>query len=512
MLDKVNIYSVLRDIVRNIWLIVLGALALGMIANVYYTLIYENTYITNSTIAVTRQSADSAVYSNLSAAQTMAEAFSNILNSELLQNRVCEDLDLDSFDAVVEASVVESTNLLTLKVTASSPYLAYSITRSIIDNYGDLTSYVTQTMVMQVLQQPQLPMSPDNSSTAGSQMRRWFVFGLIIFFILYVVLSIKKGTIRGIDEAADKLAAKPLGNIYHEKGRRNKSAKGGSCSLVNDVTASFDYIENFKKTAVAVANAADKISAKSIIFTSTVDGEGRSNVALNVALTLAKQHKNVVLIDADLRDPSLARLLNINVEHGIADLLEGKAGFEDVLIRDESTGMLMLPGNRRCKNAADLAAAPALGQYIRAFENKADYVIVDTPSMARIDTESIALITDMSVLVVGYDTVRASTINGTIDSLRSCSPKLAGVVLNDIKTLPGERRAVGNYRNYGNYGRYGSYGSYGRYGKYGRYGRYGAYGSYGAYGHYAHQDGDIEDDETPENGRGTASVKSGEDV
>lgn len=84
----------------------------------------------------------------------------------------------------------------------------------------------------------------------------------------------------------------------------------------------------------------------------------------------------------------------------------------------------------------------------------------------------LANLSDMSILVVSYDNVLAQDLNDAIDSLKDCKAVFDGCILNDVRTLPGERRTTGGY------GGYGRYGVYGRYGKYGKYGAYGTYGSY----------------------------------
>ena len=94
------------------------------------------------------------------------------------------------------------------------------------------------------------------------------------------------------------------------------------------------------------------------------------------------------------------------------------------------------------------------------------------------DAETVANISDLSILVVQYNRTLAEDINDAIDELKKYRCHMSGCILNGVRTLPGfGRKIIGNY--YGNYGRYG------KYGKYGKYGHYGAYGNYGAYGHYA---------------------------
>ena len=96
-----------------------------------------------------------------------------------------------------------------------------------------------------------------------------------------------------------------------------------------------------------------------------------------------------------------------------------------------------------------------------------DFIIIDSPPMSLMaDAEVLANLSEMSVLVITYDSVLAQDLNDAIDSLRDCRADFAGCILNDVRTLPGERRTIGGYGGYGRYGKYGKYGHYGEYGSY----------------------------------------------
>ncbi len=492
VVDTVDMYSIIRDVIRNLWIIILGAAAVAMIVNLVSSASYESTYTTSTTFVVSSQNTDTSVYSNLSAAQTMAENFTNILNSDILKKKVCEDLGMSSFDATASAAAVENTNLLTLTVTADSPKKAYSIIRSIMNNYGTLTQYVSGNMVMQVLQEPEVPTGVDVAFSANQQTRRWFVYAFAALLLVFIFLSYQKNTIKGQKDMEEMLDARDLGMVYYERkkgGLFRKKAKEGL--LVSNVSSSFEYVERYKKISTMIVNAAKKNSAKSIVVTSVQTKEGRTTAAANIALTLAKQGYKVALIDADLRNPGLAKTLGVKVgaDESISELLAGKADAGHALQYDQKHQMWLLLGQKSVKNSGDLISSGTFRKILSVLENKMDYIVIDTPAMSgQADAETLASMTDMSVMIVGYDRVLSDELNDAIDALKDSSPNMAGCILNAVKTLPGARRATGGYGGYGRYGRYG------RYGNYGRYGRYGNYGKYGAYGHYARAKQEGEDE------------------
>ena len=147
VLEAVDLYSIFRDTLRNLWIILLGAIAVGLIVNMSVRSDYKSTYSTSATFVVTSKTSSTNTYSNLSAASNMANSFSNILNSRLLKKKVCQDLGLENFDATAAASVISGTNLMTLKVTSATPKSTYQITRSIMKNITDLTVSVKEMAV-----------------------------------------------------------------------------------------------------------------------------------------------------------------------------------------------------------------------------------------------------------------------------------------------------------------------------------------------------------------------------
>ena len=380
---------------------------------------------------------------------------------------------MPSFDATATAGVINGTNLMTLKVTSDTPKSTYQITRSIMKNITDLTQYVSGDMVMDVLQQPVVPTKADSSFSGLRQSLKAFALTFVGIALVFMYLSYRKQTIKSEKDLENLLDAKSLGMLYHErrfnslsaflKGKRNKY-------LVTDLTARFEFVERVKKIAAHISSEAHKREAKVILFTSVREHEGKSTVSANMALTLVQQNYKVLLIDGDMRRPTLHRLLvgsGDKVKVTLAALLTGKAELSDALIRHKEKDLFMLLNKRNFPNSTDIVSSENMAKLVESARAHFDFIIIDSPPMSLMaDAEVLANLSDMSVLVVTYDSVLAEDLNDAIDSLRDCRADFAGCILNDVRTLPGERRTIGGY---GGYGRYGHYGRYGKYGKYGTY-------------------------------------------
>ena len=474
---NLDLYSLFTDVLKSLWAILLGSIAVVLIADLMMTTATEKTYSTKATFVVTSKNYSSNAVRNLTAAQNMADTLTNILNSEVLKKEVCKDLGLDEFDASVKANVISETNLLELRVTAKSPLLTFQITRSIIENYSELTQYVNEETIMQVLEEPYVPTKPNTGVRDISRLRKIFLIAFLAFVIAFLLLSYRHDTIKSELDLNTKLDAKALGVIDHEK--KKKVFGRVKRPLVSDIEVSFGFVEQYKKIASRLLTAAQKENANTIMVTSVSEHEGKSNVAANIALTLKQQNFKVLLVDCDMRRPTQAEQFFVKTDKGkdIAGILQGTVQLTDAA--NKKDGMYFVWCAARHGNSTELVSSENMKQFLNNARELFDFVIIDTPPMSVLgDAEALANLVDMSVLVVQYNKVLSEDINDAIDALNSTNSVFAGTILNNLHYMPG----AGNAAVSKGYGRYGHYGSYGKYGGYGRYGRY---GNYGRYGHYA---------------------------
>ena len=486
--DRLDVNTIVKDVIKNLWAILLIAVSAALIVYMVLALNHQRSYQTKSTLVVKSKASSNYSYSNLTAASKMASSFANILKSGLLKKKVCEELNMDSFDAKVSASVVTGTNLVTLQVTAESPQEAYLVIRSIMNQITGLTQYVSGDLVLEVLQEPDVPAGADAYFRPRSQMLKGFLIGAALGVVLFAVLSFFKDTVKTEKDIENELHVRHIGTLYHESHIRSLSdlfKKNRSRHLITDLNSRFDFVERVKKIATTVSGHAKRNHEQVIMVTSVGEHEGKSTISANLALALARQSDSVLLIDGDLRRPTLKKLFLNNgevIKHDLGSLLNEECSVKDAIRYDKDKNLFMFLTERNYSNSTDIIAGKRMQNLIQAAKKRFDYIIIDTPPMSLMaDAEAIADMADMSILVIKQDTTRISAINEAIDTLTNCSADFYGCILNNVMTLQGTltQSHYSGYSHYGRYGRYGNYGRYGRYGRYGNYGRYGAYGNYG---------------------------------
>lgn len=474
---------ILMDVVKRWYLILLAAMVAAMGVYVHTVTSYVPQYTTNTTFVVSAQGSSATVYQNLSATTNLATVFSEVLNSSLLRKTVEEAMDGESFTGTIEASAIAETNLLTMRVTAENPRTAFLATKAVIEYHSVVSYQVMGDTVLEVLQQPRVPTQPSNPISAASQAKKGGLYAAVAMCALLAILSYLKDTVRSRKEASKKLYCRVLAEMKHEKKYKTlraalKHKKTGI--LITRPTTSFAYTETVRTLRRKVEQHMPR-DGKVILITSVLENEGKSTVAVNLALSFAQKQKKVLLLEGDLRKPACCKILEWSWRgNGIASVIRGEAKLESAALPyEEGKSLHVLLERSSLRNATELVTSPGMAELIRQVRQEYDYVILDTPPMsAGPDAECLLEFSDASILVVRQNQAPTKMINSALEVLRTSQTKLLGCVLNNCySSLFSEESNYGYGYGYG-YGA-GKHG-YGKYG-YGQYGRYGAYGKYGAY-------------------------------
>jgi len=213
--------------------------------------------------------------------------------------------------------------------------------------------------------------------------------------------------------------------------------------------------EEFRLLRVKLDSSAgpDQVPPRVLAFTSAVPGEGKTCTALNMAVAAAQEvgHR-VVLVECDLRRRRIGNLLQQQPENGLTDILQGKAGLQDVLLDlDRPEGLSMITAGGAPANPVELLGSQAMADLMTTLRRSFHTILLDTPpSLHFADAARLGPLVDTFVLVVRSG---VAPREGVATIQRSLAPfGIAGVVLNDTAGSGG--------KGYGQYYRY--YAEYGR--------------------------------------------------
>jgi len=462
-LMKIEPFTMVSDLLSNLWVIILGAAATAMLAYVVMNVRYVPQYSTSATFVVASKG-DSNALSNLSSANEMAQMFERIIQSSAMRKKMSEVLDIDLQDAQITTEVLEGTNLLVLKVTENTPREAIDLIRGIMENYSSVSYYTMGDAVMDVLEEPKVPLVADNPLNNRDIVKKGFACGGLLLIVLFGIMSYLKDTVKQEDEIEQKLDARNLGVIAYESKyktlhdilRREKKAL-----LVNDPVAGFGFVEGYKKLATRVEYQMAKEKRQVIVVTSVSENEGKSTVAANLAITLAEQSKKVMLIDGDLRRASQFLIFGVKPEpeNELGEFLKGEGKLNDIVMKSGIPGLGLIIGRNCYSSSTEILNSDRMERLLDVCRKTVDYVIVDSPPAGVAgDSEILAGYADAVMLVVKQNYMLAEDVNDILDAFREQKSKVLGVVLNGVRSLSSV--PIG-----GGYGKYGKYGKYGNYAK-----------------------------------------------
>jgi len=171
---------------------------------------------------------------------------------------------------------------------------------------------------------------------------------------------------------------------------------------------------------------------KVIGIVSALPGEGKTTVATGFAAFVAKSGARTLLIDADLRNPSMTRALGYSNAPGLVNMVADKSDFNDLVITDSKFKFDFLPSSRmKPANSSDILNSPTMKDMLRAAKSKYDYVLVDLPPILPVvDVKAVAHLFDAFVLVVEWGSTSTDEILKAVGASPILSERLLGAVLN----------------------------------------------------------------------------------
>jgi capsular exopolysaccharide synthesis family protein len=176
------------------------------------------------------------------------------------------------------------------------------------------------------------------------------------------------------------------------------------------------------------------ISSPQLVVTSASPGEGKSTIACNLAATIAYAGKHVVLVDADMRRPSLHRFFKVSNQIGLTTLLlDNTLPVESALINTSVAGLKLMPSGPLPPNPADLLGSEPMKQRLEQIRERADVVIFDTPPVLAVtDAAILGGLCNGIIIVVDAGRTRSQVVKRAKEALDQLDLKVTGVVLNKL--------------------------------------------------------------------------------
>lgn len=480
--ETIDLRRLFVAVLRKLWVVILAAVICAGAAFVGTLYFVKPKYRSSALLYVNGNalSVGSISISDLTAAKDLVNSYIVILQSRETLNAVKDyagiDYDATELRGMISAASVNDTEIFEVYVTSTDPYEAEKIANAIavilpkrIESIIDgATAKIVDSAVV-----PSAPYSPNYTKNAALG----FICGALLVIAIVIIRDILDTTIRTADDISSitslpVLAAVP--DMSASGGARNKKKRSSlsqSDQLLVGDNISFAAIEANKLLRTKLLfSFADSNSGRVIGVSSSITGEGKTLTSVNLAYSLSQLKKRVLLIDCDLRRPSIYRKLSINKSPGLSEYLTGQFDKEDVInsynFTESALGIFdVITSGKNPPNPMELISSEKMRGIIKESRDKYDYVIIDLPPIGEVsDALAVADYVDGMLLVVRQDYCDRPALSDAISQFEFVNSKVIGFVLNCSND---EIDAYGKYKH----------SIYGKYSKYSKNRKYG-YGSY----------------------------------
>ena len=189
--------------------------------------------------------------------------------------------------------------------------------------------------------------------------------------------------------------------------------------------------------------------AKVVLVTSSLPQEGKTTLAVSLATLAARSDKRVLLMDLDLRHPSVHRELGWQVSGGLVEYMTNERSLEEVIHHDLETGLHFLPIKGQTTNPTDLLDSQRLKLLLKSLRDSYDYIVLDTAPLASVtDTRVAAGLADQVLFCVRWGETVVSAAEDSVQALRDVGVEPVGAVLTQVDM---KKHAQYGYADVGQY-------------------------------------------------------------
>jgi len=485
----IDLRRMLRSVFSRWWLIVLAGIvcAAGMFAFAKYT--YVESYESRATLAFTITTKQYTYNSEGKIVKTeeVIKPYSGIdvaryqyyLNSDEMVQTVYARLNRKYTVSQIRSSLIirgtEIAGIFTIYVQNQNKQLCQDAISVILDEYPNYLKKFDTGLGIQKIIDHSTPYIVTNDKAFQKALFGFLAGAFVVVAVLFVI-EVLSNTVRSTDDIRENTNLRLLGSVPLEEETRTKGGKKKplpDALLISDPkTVSFSFIESFKAIRTKVENISAEKGYKSFVITSTFENEGKTTVAINLACALAQKGKSVLLIDADLRKPSVLKMIGLKEDDksGLIQIIKDKAAYADSIKFIKPLGIFVMPSGGVSPASSQFLDTDKVKEILEKAKAEFDYVIIDTPPAHVVsDCLVVSRISDALIFTIKMDYAKVEDINETLEEIDVTDIDVVGSIftmsaLSNGSYIAPRRGGAYRYRYKRGYYYYRGYRGYGKYG------------------------------------------------
>lgn len=479
---EIDLKRVFQAVWSKAWVVAIVAVVCAVLAffgtKYFITPQYKSSvmfYVNNNAVSIGNTSL-SLSSGDITASKSLVETYIVILNSRACLNDIIDytgaDRTYEELRGMLSAASVNETEVFEVVITSPDPAEAERLANAVAYILPKRISSIVEGTSANVVDYAIRAASPSSPSYPRNTMLG-FLIGLVLSVGVIAIREIFDVTIRTEEDierccqhpvlaaVPDMLSPSKGGyySVYDPKKRRNDSRSKGRRSAGEVATVgkniSFAASEAYKLLRTKLQFSFVDEPCPVIGVSSALAGEGKSLTSVNLAYTLAQLDKRVLLIDCDMRRPSLFTKLPIQKTPGLSNYLTGQNGM-DIIIQecqpDTEEGFSVIASGRNPPNPIELLSSTKMEKAIERLRESYDYIILDLPPVGEVSDAMVAAkLVDGILLVVRQDYCNTVAFSHAVNQFEFIESRVLGIVMNGVGD--GARYGQKYYKKY--YSKYG---------------------------------------------------------
>jgi len=408
---------------------VLAALALTQTATPMYKATAE-IFVAPGEVSTTGELAQGSTF-----AQNRVKSYVQLIDSDLVLGPIADRFGTTAaaLSGKVAATVPTDTVLIDISVTDPSPQQAADLATAIADSFPKIAKSIepprsdgSPAVAVTVVQEAAVPDTPI-SPKLEMNLLLGLLAGTVLGLLLMAVREMSDTRLKAERDVVAVTVSPVLGRIPF-----NSHAKTRPLVVKADPNGS--SAEAYRQLRTNLEFAVSAGNGRTVLFTSSVPGEGKSCTAINLALSLAAAGSRVCLVDADLRRPGVGRYTDLESGVGLTTVLIGAVDVDSAL-QPWGPNLQVLMSGELPPNPSELLGSPAMGQLLDELNSRFDIVIIDgAPLLPVTDSAVLSRRCAAVVMVVGTGDLRRRELQRSLGDLETIDAPVVGVVLTKVPT------------------------------------------------------------------------------
>lgn len=449
-MEEIDLVELLKMFWRKKILIILITILFIGIGYIYTTRFVTPMYTSTTTLVLASNNEKNKSNTTSTAAEVavntkLVSTYSELIKSQKVLRDVVADTGINITEEQLKKEIsiesVLSTSLINISIEDKIPENSSKIANEIANVFTKKVAEIYNINNVQIVNQAEIPQEPSNIN----HKKDIVIFGLVGLLVstTYIIIANMLDTTIKSSEELDDIFGLPILASIPMYGK--KSQKGNDKELIVDKDPKSPISEVFRTLRANIQFMNTKKKSKVVLITSTVEGEGKSWIAANLAVTFAQAGKLALLIDADMRKGRQYDMFNIKAKPGISNYLSGIINenkeknedeindIENYIQETQIKNLYVIPSGDVPPNPSELLLSHKMKEVIKKLKEQCDVIIVDGTQCDLIaDSLVLARLADTTIITTAYKQTKKENLRKVIEKIINVGGKNIGFVLNKV--------------------------------------------------------------------------------